>query len=143
MIARAGRATIVIVDRRNPHRRRHRDQDLQLLCPAVAGAHFETVQLREPPEPRRFGLAILGTEGIWIAMATAWAANEVPDRAVREFPAASRRNNILWSIPKLSLATPDPRSGQQNPTRVKPANAVPQQCHRDVTNTAPQSGPVD
>lgn len=69
MTARAGQDTTVIADRRNPLRRRRRE-DLQRSCPAAAWARFETVPLREPPEPRRFGRAILGTDGIWIAMAT-------------------------------------------------------------------------
>lgn len=76
MIAREGRDTTVTEDRRNLHRRL-RDQDLPLFCPAVVVAHFETAPLRELPGLRRFGLVILGTEGIWIAMATAWAASEV------------------------------------------------------------------
>lgn len=76
MIARAGRATTVIVDRRNPLRRQHRDQDLHLFCPAVVAARFETARLREPPGPRRCGLVIWDMERTWIATVTAWAAND-------------------------------------------------------------------
>lgn len=75
MTARAGRAITATGDHRHP-RRRHRDQDLQRFCPAVVVERFEIAPPREPPEPRRFGLAILGMAGTWTGMAMAWAASD-------------------------------------------------------------------